>query len=451
MTPSHTSKKAATIDELRRTCKPMPLTGDTLEAFYVETDNARDPNQDTRDRLAKSLEQEPSRILFYGHPGCGKSTEINKFLEENQSQWFPVKFSVLDEMTPSNVLAEDLVLVITSKIVEAAAKAGMNADESLLEGVYEYFSTETRIDNISTQKSAGAKGGVNTQGTYLQKLLAVMVDVSTEIKLNSYSETTVVNTLRKRAGDLPIQANRVIEAIAKDLKVQGKRLLVVVEDIDKLDLKQAHEMFVRNTNLLTTLATDIIYTIPIYLVHSPDLGVFKPHFDAVIGLPMIKVSDPNTPHLPGRALIKTIIKARVEDGLIQEDAMALLIEKTGGVLRHVFEVLNTVSTMAHITAPVSEDAIRYGLNQLRKTCWQQIALPVNNTGDIKSVDELYTRLQEYAVQQQQGIKPLPKPDPINQLLLKTCALIEYNGDGWFGVHPLVVENLKQLGRLANER
>lgn len=448
MPPSHIPKKAATIDELRRTCKPMPLIGDALKTFYVETDNARDPNQDTRDRLKKSLEQEPSRVLFYGHRGCGKSTELNKFLEENKRVWFPVKFSVLDEMTPSNALAEDLVLVITSKIVEVASEAGINADERLLEGVYNYFASETKTAINSNAQKVGAKGGMNTKGSYLQRLLAVMVDVSAEIRLNSYSETTIVHTLRKCAGDLPIQANRVIKAIAKDLKAQGKRLLVVVEDIDKLDLKQAHEMFVRNTNLLTTLDADIIYTIPIYLIHSPDLGAFKPHFDDVIGLPMIKISNPHRAHKEGRAIIETIINARVEKDLIQKDAMKLLIEKTGGVLRHVFEVLNTVSTMANITAPVSKNAIRYGLDQLRKTCWQQIALPVDNRTGIQSVDELYARLQEYAAKQQQGIKPLPKPDPINQLLLKTCALIEYNGDGWFGVHPLVVENLKRLGHLS---
>lgn len=447
MTAAPTPKKATTIDELRRTCKPMPLTGDALKMFYVETDNARDPNQDTRDRLKKSLEQQPSRVLFYGHRGCGKSTEINKFLEENKSQWFPVKFSVLDEMTPSNALAEDLVLVITSKVVEAAAKAGIKANGKLLKGVYDYFNTEIKTKNRKIEKTANGKGGANTQGSYLQKLLAVMVDVSAEIKLNSYSETTVVHTLRKRAGDLPIQANRVIEAITKDLKTKGKRLLVVVEDIDKLDLKQAHEIFVRNTNLLTTLATDIIYTIPIHLIHSPDASAFRPHFDDVIGLPMIKVSNPHRAHEQGRKIIETIINARVEKNLIQKNALQLLIEKTGGVLRHVFEVLNTVSTMANITAPVSRDAIRYGLDQLRKTCWQQIALPVDNPTGIHSVDELYKRLQEYAADQQQGLKPLPKPDPINQLLLQTCALIEYNGEGWFGVHPLVVENLKRLGSL----
>jgi hypothetical protein len=46
-----------------------------------------------------------------------------------------------------------------------------------------------------------------------------------------------------------------------------------------------------------------------------------------------------------------------------------------------------------------------------------------------------------------GEKQQPTSDAINQILLKTCALVEYNGEGWFGVHPLVIEGLQRLGRL----
>ena len=91
----------------------MPLEGSQLQSFFVETDEARDPNQCTRERIKMALKTDPARILFYGHPGSGKSTELNKFLSEHEEDYLPVKFSVTTAMTPSNVLAEDLILVIT--------------------------------------------------------------------------------------------------------------------------------------------------------------------------------------------------------------------------------------------------------------------------------------------------------------------------------------------------
>ena len=444
------AKKAITISELRTVCKPMPLEGPELEAFFVETDEARDPHQRTRQRLMMALETEPARLLFYGHPGCGKSTELNKFLAERTKQFLPVKFSVLDEMTPSNVMAEDLVLVITERVLNAAQRAGLKADERILRGVYDYFAETTKKRKTSHGGSLKAGAGVNTSRSYLGKLIGLFVRFSGEIKVDSYSEETRVFTLRKRPAELLAQANKVIEAVRKGLP-KGQRLLVVVEDIDKLDLKQAREMYVNNVNLLTGLAADVIYTIPIYLFHSPDVNAFRHHFDDVIALPMIKVCEPGKDKVPGFDTAKRIVLERIEQSLIEDGALDLLIKKTGGVLRHAFDVLHIVATMSGVAAPISEKHVRYGLDKLRQTCWQQIALPADPLPEgPKSVNELFDRLAEYAKKQVRGKKQLPVSDSINQVLLKCCALVEYNGKGWFGVHPLVIENLRTLGRLSDD-
>ena len=91
-------KKASNLTEVRRVCKAKPLEGEELDFFFVETDQARDPHQRTRKRLEAAFEIEDARVLFYGHRGCGKSTELNKFLAERQKEWFCIKFSVLDKM-----------------------------------------------------------------------------------------------------------------------------------------------------------------------------------------------------------------------------------------------------------------------------------------------------------------------------------------------------------------
>ncbi|MBW2664102.1 MAG: hypothetical protein JRD93_19520, partial [Deltaproteobacteria bacterium] len=211
----------------------------------------------------------------------------------------------------------------------------------------------------------------------------------------------------------------------KPLLKKNLQLLIIVEDLDKLELMQAREMYVNHVNLLTGVTANIIYTIPIFLFHSPDVNAFKHHFDDVVALPMIKVTDPEGQPAPGFNTVKKIIMQRIEDNLIKEDALDRLVTMTGGVLRH------------------------YGLNQLRKDFWQQISLPFDSLPDgPKSVDDLYNRLADYGRKQLKGEKPRPVSDSVNQLLLKSCALVEYNGEGWFGVHPLVIENLKDLGRLS---
>ncbi len=125
------------LEEIRRRCRPQPLEGDSLKSFFCETDKSRDARQNTRQRLWNTLnEGEDVRLLFCGHMGCGKSTELNKFLSEHQGDFFPVKFSVHKEMSPVSIRAEDLLLVMAER------DEGLTVDEGLLGPIEDYFGTE---------------------------------------------------------------------------------------------------------------------------------------------------------------------------------------------------------------------------------------------------------------------------------------------------------------------
>ena len=442
-------KKAETLDDIRRVCRPMPLKGEELDVFFVETDLARDPNMHTRQRLVGALDtREDVRLLFYGHRGCGKSTELNKLLAEQGERFFPVTFSILDEMNSVAVRAEDLILVITERVLSRAREAGLNVSEAQLKPVLDYFSETVITSKTGKDSRLSVGAGASSKSGLLGQLLGVFVNLSGEIRLNAHSDETSVARLRKRPADLISQANCVIEAV-RDSLPEDKRLLIVVEDLDKLDLKQAHEIYVNKTSLLTGINTNIIYTIPVFLFHSPDANAFRHHFDDIVPLPMIKVTEPPENPVAGFDTVRQIILQRFKNGLIEDSALDILVKKTGGVLRHAFEVIHTAALMANARIPLGEAHIQYGLNQLRREFWQQITLPYEGLPDgTDSVDALYDRLEIYGRKQQQGEKTLPKSDSVNQLLLKTCALVEYNGMGWFGVHPLVMENLRDLGRLS---
>ena len=444
------SSKAKNLEGIRRVCRPAPLVGKELETFFVETDMARDPHQETRKRLIEALNsREDARLLFYGHRGCGKSTELNKLLAEHKERFLPVTFSVHDQMSSAAICAEDLILIIAERVLNAAKNNNLEVDDDLLEPVLAYFNETTRTTAESRDSHLKVGAGVSSKAGLLGPLLKVFARLSAQIKLEAHSKETTVALLRKRPSDLLVQANNVIEAVRKPLLKKNLQLLIIVEDLDKLELMQAREMYVNHVNLLTGITANIIYTIPIFLFHSPDVNAFKYHFDDVVALPMIKVTDPEGQPAPGFDTVKKIIMQRIEDNLINEDALDRLVTMTGGVLRHAFDVLHTAAVMVNARVPLEQEHINYGLNQLRKDFWQQITLPFHPLPDgPESVDDLYNRLADYGRKQQKGEKPRPVSDSVNQLLLKSCALVEYNGEGWFGVHPLVIENLKDLGRLS---
>jgi energy-coupling factor transporter ATP-binding protein EcfA2 len=445
--------KASTLRDLRHVCRPQPLGGEELKTFFVETYAARNPHQHTRRLLHEALAAgADQRILFYGHRGCGKSTELNKLLVELGDRFEAVPFSIEQHMTMTAAVAEDLLLLICERVLHHAATQKLPVDDGILQPVYNYFAATERRDTVGSGETASLAAGaeVKTPG-FLGGLVKLFARFKGEIQYDAHSSETRVAVLRKRPADLVAQTNAVLAAVT-DCLPEGKKLLVVVEDLDKLDLARARPMFVDNISLLAGVHTNIIYTVPVFLFHSPDVGQFRPHFDHVFALPMIKVREPGkTTTLPaGFQTVKDIVHARLDERLLEDDALALLVRETGGVLRHVFQVLAVAATITDVAPPLKDHHIAYGLQQLAKEFWSQVSLPHDAAaipGCPQDVEVLYERLAECARAEDAG-RPNPcKADATNQILLRSCALVEYNGEGWLGVHPVVRTNLQRMGRL----
>ncbi len=113
--------KATNLFELRRLCSPRPLDEGEVDLFFVETAEGRNPAQDTRQLLRQTLEEtDDARILFYGHRGCGKSTELNMLQRELGDAYLKVTFSVEEQMSMTAVCAEDLILIICEQVLDSA-------------------------------------------------------------------------------------------------------------------------------------------------------------------------------------------------------------------------------------------------------------------------------------------------------------------------------------------
>ena len=419
-----------------------------MDSYWVNTDQARDPHSSIRQWIKTQLDDSPTgdtRILVYGHGGCGKSTELAKLVQELSGGFFPVTFSIRDEMNLAFVNPEDILLVLTERLLNAAKDQGLSVDQSLLKKVHAYFAEVTKTSETSRTSELGVKTEATAKTSPFFPILNLLAGVKSEIKLGSQSTESRMEKLRKRPADLLAQINLVIEGVREALP-GGQRLLIIVEDLDKLDIASARRVFIENANLLAGLRTNIIYTIPIFTFHSPEAGVLRSHFHPV-GMPMIKVKDWQGKRAEGFEVVKKVILQRIDTSAIETAALELLVEQTGGVLQHAFEVIQTAASMNSSGTPLKLEHVQYGLQRKQNEFWSEITLPSAPIEGLKSVDQLYERLAELAQRQMKGEKNPPKVDAINQVLLKSCALIEYNGERWYGVHPLVIKNLIELGRL----
>jgi len=420
-----------------------------LQDFFVETTAGRDPERGLRHLLQMKLEDEPSgelKLLVYGHGGCGKSTELVKLTEEISDSFFCVPFSVQDEMNLIDIRAEDIVLIMMEQLVSCAEKGGLEVKEADLQPIYDFFVETTKTEVDGRESAIGATGNAGVGTGFLSSIVKLLVELKSEIKLSSNQSETRVEKVRKRPGELLAHARILVNSVTNALP-EGQRLLMIVEDLDKLDIASARKVFIENASLLAEAPGNIIYTIPIFTFHSNDAGILRQKFSADIALPMIKPIGMDFQRAEGFEIIREILHRRVDPSAIEEDAVDLLIEKTGGVLQHAFEVLHTAASMNSATVPLKKEHIDFGLQRKRNEFWSEIALPRPAPEDVTEED-LYDRLVEYARKQLAGEKNQPVTNEINQILLRSCALVEYNTQRWLGVHPLVIDNLRELGRLS---
>lgn len=435
------------LRDIRKACQLGPLAGVELDRFWVDTDAARDPLRSVREQLRELLaDQDDAKILFYGHGGSGKSTELNKLQRElGKDDFWIVAFSARQEMSLTDVNSEDIILVLMERLVSAAVEAGLDVNAEALHGIHQYFSTVTATRRqdaaLASRLEAGAKAGTPS---LLAGLLKLFADFKAEIRYEARSETSCVATLRKRPGDLIDYANLLIEAIRLNL-APNQRLLFIVEDLDKLDIATARQVFIEKPNILTGLNAAIIYTIPIFTFHSPDARILHAQFHHSVSLPMVKTLEPNGSRAQGFDVVRRIIQERLGRDALAETAMDLLIEKTGGVLQHAFEAIIDATLLRDAALPLQAEQISHSLQRKKSEFLTEITLPYEPVPGLERRDQLYERLQECLRGQCGGDPCRPSGLAIDQVLLKSCALVEYNGTRWLGVHPLVREILAETG------
>ena len=450
-------QRATCLSEIATTCTPEPLDGQQLEAFFVETDEARDEKTHLRKRLAHIFSQtdRTRRVLLYGHRGCGKSTELNCFKRSLDAKWLVVDFSIQKYLPPVGLKAEDILLAIAVAIVDKLADPDAPAGEErpkiqladkYLERVVDFFSEVTEYKKEHRDSKLGAAAEVGAGGGLWAQILPLKAKLSTELTFGSRTEKSGVSRIRQRPGDLIAAVNGLLQAVDDALGAHGRRLLLIVENLDKIQLAEANDIFVHNHLLLSKLVANIIYTIPIFTFYTPDREVIQAAFDAHLHLQMIKPFSRSGEKADGYAKIEEIILKRVDRSVIDPDALALLIRGTGGVLRHVFEALQEVSSYANLRdGRIHKKNIRDALNSLRINIGTAIGWPLEKDGSQKKPDDLYETLAQAAKVQTEGGTYQPKNDQAVHILLRSGALIEYNGERWLGVHPLAWEYLRRLG------
>lgn len=430
-------KKATCLDEIIMAFQDIALTGDDFDDFFVDTSEAR--GRDVVDEIVyifnmnKSFEK---KILFGGHLGCGKTTELYRVERRLSDDYLVVPFSVKLELDPNKLEYVDLLFAILAKVVEAAKNEKIRIDDSVVSNIIHYWKDQTSVKYVN-EIAYNADADVEVKLNWLNTLLAKL---KASLKLGGTIREETKEIVESNLMFLISSINEIVDEINKKLSKKNKKILVIVEDLEKLRLDKCKNLFIENRDALVAINLDIIYTFPISLYYSEYFNEISSDFFSSIILSMIKVKERDgNDCAKGISCLKEIVKKRCVDGLIDDDALDFFIKKSGGSIRDLFSMI--------IRSAVS---IRSNANRQNYT---SITIEVANEQYQTIVNEKQRSLKKERIPFLKELYHDPDRRPIdnenNDLisLLQSMNVIEYNGVRWCALHPATEDYLLSVNLL----
>ena len=400
----------------------IPLRGETLDRFYVD----RGLQSQLRELLgeleagARANPPNNTKFLFVGHTGCGKSTELSRlvYLIENgperyqfiKDSFLPIQYSVSEIVGLYDIEFVDLALSMIIGIYKEMERLNLNVDDSAARRVYDWL-----YDDKATRPSDNLGLGSMIR----------LIDVRLK------SEGEVREDIRYRIRKyIPELINLINQTIAEVSFITGKNLLLIIDDLDKIQpLEASLNVFREHVKSLTSFDCFVIYTAPISLLYdaqSKHVGQFlEIHY-----MPMFRIKDkegtPEAPDSVGVSTLREIITRRVNPALFENGVIDYAIYLTGGILRELIRVIRGCCVYCH---EYELGQITYNVMEVQKS---------------KLKSEYYRMLEheDYRLLQRVNLTK-SRADVDMRHLESLCVLYYPNGKGWFDVHPVVGELLAE--------
>lgn len=299
-----------------------PLMGEDLR-YYV----LREPEVIEMLKREIKASDTPRKILFTGLPGCGKSTELARVLNELEleSEWFTVYFSITDMMETTDVSIEYLLFEMCIKLYEKAQGQSLDINRGVLEDIKDWFREVTQVKF----KEEGVEGEAGL-------LLKYLLTIGAKIKTESMTRTEIRERATHRMTDLIERVNTLITEITSRT---GKQVLIGIDDLDKPDTKIIENIFYGHTSTLTSPECKIIYTVPLGLTYTENFKRIEHRFPGrPVTLPVTKLfKRDGKPDDKGVERLKEVIKARMPLELFEPEALKKIIEISGGVPKELIK------------------------------------------------------------------------------------------------------------------
>ena len=441
----------------RATNPSLTLSADKAEdrKYYIDFASVRggDIIGKLKNKIAFFSPDDPTCVLFTGHIGCGKSTELLRLKKELEDEGFHVVyFESSEDLEMTDVDIGDVLLAIARRVSQSLDKITLEEPrrlKQLLQGAAKVLNSEVTGVKLKPPEISGLPKIGDIGFTKENEKFSIAFGIG-EITTKAKSDATLRDRLNQYLGP---QKTQLLEAINQELlepasaklKQQGKKgLVAIVDNLDRLDTRpkpwgrpQQEYLFIDQGEFLTRLKCHVLYTMPLALKFSNDYGMLTQRFleDPKV-LPMVPVQSPDgSDHEEGMALLRQMVLARafpdleeperlqrITDIFDSPQTLDRLCRISGGHVRDLLRLLHTWIE-EEMGLPLSRDT----LERVIRACRNEMKRPIS--------DAEWELLRQ--VQQRKDVTD----DQGYQKLIRSRLVFEYRdkGECWFEVNPILAE------------
>ncbi|MBE9113375.1 ATP-binding protein [Nodosilinea sp. LEGE 07298] len=434
--------RAKTLKEAFRLCDVNPLSGQGLKRYYVDLAPVR--KTEAIESVNTVLDfQEPGEfctILFTGHRGCGKSTELQRIRRQWEQDFWVIYLEANEETDTNDAEYTDFYLIVIKQIEFALRQRGLRFDTRLQKSVEDWFKEITREDErtVETSVSVDAEASLGAEAPFLAKL---MVKLLAQIKGADKQKTVIRQTLQRDISRLKADVNLLLlDAYKKIRPLYPKGFLVIFDNLDRVPPRVGDHLFFDYAAQLRELNCTMIYTVPISVLCSPKniANTFgtDPHIVSMVNIYQLERQRCDLGYTTeGLTQLAKIIRRRVDIDLLFDsyEQVLDLVKASGGHVRQLMQMVRsacqTASTRKH--SKIQPEDVEYAVKQQQFNFERFVP------------DDHYPLLARVCL-----TKNITK-DEAGQLMLFNTSVLEYNGlDRWNYPNPAVRQS--QLFKTALE-
>ena len=416
------------------------LWGTALQSLFVQRQGS--PTERLLIQLAP--DRDPMKVIFNGHRGSGKSTELANLAVKLRDKFFVAFVDLEANLDMFNVSYVDVLFLMGLALFKSAQiELNRGLDAAPVEALKDALCTMVREQTENTKFDLKVADLLEAVATLSASAMAgpaagkAAQALTRPFQLGDDGTEGAMRLLevRPRVSEIIHCVDNVIAQVEAEAK---KPVLMIVDGLDKIDLPLAYRVFAAS-DALARPTCNVVYAAPIVLRYSPGFQqaaqILTP-FD----LPNVKLHEEGRPDEKtpaGYDLMRDVIARRLRSigrdikDTIAEDALDRAIEMSGGVMRDLVRLVRDASVDAQMARAdlVGSPAVEKAVYRTRRDF--SAGLKETHVAELRHFAK--TGQRSNATVEFQG----STINVADHLLMNSYMLCYSNDKLWFDVHPNV--------------